>query len=110
MKNLNTVLKEVSRNGVVRFPILETQSIRSISVENLNLDTRSSNALQRNYIRTIGELLDKANELYKIRGLGTKSKSNILYSLCAFQYNQLNAERKKEYLYKIIEMNTEGRE
>lgn len=109
MKNLNIVLTEVARNGMVRFPILETQSLRSIPVSDLNLDTRSSNAIQRNHIQTIGELLDNIGMLKDIRGLGAKSKSNILYSLCAFQYNLLNEERKKEYLNKIVKMNTERR-
>ena len=109
MKNLNTVLMTVAVNGEVTYPFLEKESIRSVSVENLNLDTRSSNALKRNHIKTIGELLDRVEELKDIRGLGAKSKGNIMYNLCAFQYNQLNAEKKIKYLLKIVEMNTEGR-
>lgn len=109
MKNLNATLITVANNGVVRFPFIEKESIRNVPVDNLNLDTRSSNALQRHQIKTIGELLDNIEKLNNIRGLGSKSKSNILYNLCAFQYNQLNAEKKIEYLYRITEMNTEGR-
>ena len=108
MKKLNTVLKEVSRNGIVKFPINDTQSFRSLPIDNLNLDTRSSNALKRCHIETIGQLLDDIGVLNKIKGLGTKSRSNILYGLCAFQYNQLDMEKKSKYLLKIVKMNTEN--
>lgn len=109
MKTLNTVLTTVAVNGVVRYPFIETEIIRNSSVTSLNLDTRSSNALQRNRITTIGELLDKIPEIGKIYGLGTKSKSKIMYELCAFNYASLDDKRKKEYLEKVIKLNTERR-
>ena len=109
MKKLNTVLSQVAINGVVCYPFIETETIRNTPVTRLTLDTRSSNALQRNHVKTIGELLDKIPELDKIRGLGEKSKSRIMYELCAFTYASLDNKRKKDYLMKIIKLNTERR-
>lgn len=109
MKNLNTVLAEVAVNGVVVYPFIETETIRNLSATSLNLDTRSSNALRRSGIKTIGELLDRIPELGKIHGLGAKSKSKIMYELCAFNYSSLDDKRKKDYLMKIIKLNTERR-
>lgn len=109
MKTLNAVLTKVAVNGVVRYPFIETETIRNLSVTSLNLDTRSSNALQRNRITTIGELLDKIPEIGKIHGLGTKSKSKIMYELCVFNYASLDDKKKKEYIEKIIKLNKERR-
>lgn len=105
MKDLNTVLTIVAANGVVVYPFIETQTIREASINVLNLGTRAYNALKRNKIDTIGKLLDTIPALDKMRGLGTKSKSNILYELCAFTYASLSNKRKKDYLMRIIELN-----
>lgn len=109
MKDLNTVLKTVAVNGTVVYPFIEKESICNMPISSLNLDTRSSNALMRNKIVTIGELLKRIPELDKIRGLGSKSRSNILYELCAFTYTSLDSKKKKKYLMKIIKLNTERR-
>lgn len=109
MKILNTVLMTVAVKGEVAYPFIEKESIRNTPVSVLNLDTRSSNAFKRNKINTIGELLDIVPKLNELRGLGAKSKSRIMYELCAFTYSSLDEKRKKEYLEKIIKLNTEGR-
>ena len=60
----------------------------STDISKLELDTRSHNALKRNYIYTIGDLLNickgetqKDFEIYKVRNLGKKSIDQILFKL-----------------------------
>lgn len=105
MKDLNTVLKEVAVNGNVKFPIKENESILNAPINALSLSVRSSNALQRNGIRTVGDLLYKLELLDKIRGLGVKSKQDVLYGLCAYQYVSLEPKEKQKYLSRLIELN-----
>lgn len=109
MKNLNTVLKEVAVDGEVRFPVNETETLRNTSVDVLTLDTRCSNGLKRKNIHTIGQLLDniESGDLLRIHSLGRKSANKILHELCAYQYNILTTQQKKDrFLKRIVELNT----
>ena len=108
MQDLKTVLIVVSDKGKVRFPFIETESIRAESTNVLSLDTRSYNGLKRNKIDTIGKLLENIDNgnLLNMRGMGKRSLNRILYELCVFQYGNLSPNKKKEYLMRIVELNT----
>ena len=105
MQKLNTVLQEVAKEGRVKFPVIKRKEFLQASVDSLELDMRSSNALQRHQIYTVEDLLNKANELHRIRGCGSKSISRIMYRICAYYYESLQKQEKEQYLKEIIKLN-----
>ena len=106
MENLNLVLTTVTHNGNVKFPIIEDTNFLNTSIDELDLDTRSSNALHRAKYKTIQSVLDNLDKFHMLRGCGSKSKNKILYKICYYYYSGLTEAKKKEYLMKIIELNT----
>lgn len=104
MKNLNTVLSVVGRENI-KFPIKENTEVLSTPIEELKLDNRSYNALSRNGIYTVGDIVKNAHMLGKLRGFGKKCYNKTMYEICAFQYNRLDTEGKKKYLTRIVELN-----
>lgn len=108
MEKLNTVLKVVAVDDNVRFPFPDTEKVRSESIDALSLDVRCQNGLKRNGVLTIGGILDSIDNgsLSKFRSLGKKSVNKIMYELCAYRYRQLSEKKQKDYLMKIVRMNT----
>ena len=88
MEKLNTVLALISCNvkGNIKFPVMETQSFMQTSVDALDLDTRSSNALKRGGLYTIQDIVNNYEKLKDIRSCGTKSINRIKYKICAYYY------------------------
>lgn len=107
MKNLNLVLAVIGKENI-KFPIKETKSFLCAPIESLRLDNRSHNALARNGYKTVGDIIQNASQLVDLRGFGVKCFKRTMYEICIFQYNQLDAEGKKKYLERIIELNTEN--
>lgn len=59
-----------------------TPSLRSITLEELDLSVRSYNCLRRNGINTVGELCNlRESELMTVRNLGKKSFMEIMEKL-----------------------------
>lgn len=106
MKNLNTVLKEVAYNGNVKFPIKETQTLLNTSIDELDLDTRSCNALHRGQYETVRDVLNNLDKIHNLRNCGSKSVNRILYKICCCYYNTLSESEKMKYLMKIVKLNT----
>lgn len=104
MKDLNTVLKVVGTESV-KFPIKETNVMLGTPIEELKLDNRSYNALIRNGICTIGDIVQNMSKLWNLRGFGKKCYNKTMYEICAFQYNQLDTKGKRNYLMRIVELN-----
>lgn len=80
-------------------------------LERLNLSLRAHQALYRNNIKTLGDLLNKpAQELRKLRGLGNKSYEEIIDRLKYLGYavpkqqNNRRLERIKERIEGLEEM------
>lgn len=105
MKLLNTVLKEVSKEGKVKFPVMTKREFLETPIETLELDARSNNALKRTKINTIKDLLNNLNEIPHIRGCGTKSVSRIMYRICTYYYGNLSEQERMSYLKEIIQLN-----
>ena len=88
MERLNTVLAEVAYKGNVKFPIKETKALLNASVDELDLDTRSCNALHRGEYETVQDILNNLDKVHNLRNCGSKSENRILYKYasCIFQY------------------------
>ena len=105
MNELNKVLIKGASDGNVRFPIIEKSSFMEKSIDELDLNVRAYNALRRNGIKTVSEILDNIDTLPKIRGCGRKTVNDILYKVCCNYYSTLDKKGRESYLQKIEELN-----
>ena len=71
------------------------------------LSVRSSNALKRAGILTIGEVIDTidAGALNSLRNLGTKSRNEIQTKILVFGFEDLTKKEKTEFFEKLVEDN-----
>lgn len=61
--------------------------IKEIIIDRIGLSTRSSNALSRAGIRTVGQMLEQTEEsLSNIRNMGQKSVEEVLHKIGEYQY------------------------
>ena len=67
------------------------------NIENLELGTRSSNALHRYGFTTVEQVSDAWDDLNKIRCLGVKTIAEIHEKLIEFYYSTLTEEEKSEF-------------
>ncbi|MCR5733115.1 MAG: hypothetical protein K6G22_00790 [Lachnospiraceae bacterium] len=92
-----------------RFPVYINESMRNTDIDVLELSTRSNNCLKRAGYQTVGDLVERINgseELMKINSCGKKCVDEIMANLFCYQYAVLSAERKKQYLIRIVELNS----
>ena len=113
MNGLEGVELKRKAGGKFHFPMYMTQSMRSKSIDDLELSVRSYNCLKRAGYNTVGELAEAISSgmsLRKIRNLGATSAIEIMSSLFIFQYNSLPAESQYGYLMDVIRANYEHRD
>ncbi len=81
-------------------------------IEKLNLSVRSNNCLKRVGFNTVDKVVEamRANTLLQIRNLGKNSRAEINVRIYEFLYGELNELRKKEFVKKLLELNTKKRE
>ena len=64
--------------------------VEELSVLEIGLSTNAANALARNGIPTVGDILkmETFGELFKIRGLGTKSRFGVILKMHEMGYTE----------------------
>ena len=80
--------------------------MRDLSIEEMNLSVRSSNALMRANARSFGrvmEILMMEDGLRKIRNLGQKSEREIIRSFFSSCYYQLSPAEQAVFWQKVID-------
>ena len=85
------------------------QRMADLSIEELNLSVRSSNALMRANARTFGrlfEILQMEDGLKKIRNLGIKSEREIIRSFFSACYYHLTQTEQAYYWQNVISAGT----
>lgn len=91
------------------FPLYVNKRMLGSGIEALDLSVRSSNALQRAGIHTIGALLERLNDdpgyLRRIRNCGAKSVAEIMENLFLYQYNALQPEHRNDFLLDVAKRN-----
>lgn len=78
-------------------------------LEGMDFSVRSTNALKRAGIGTIGGIVEavESGELPRIRNLGVKSYREIQTRLLAFGYDRLSEQGKKRFLRTLLADNEE---
>ena len=81
-----------------------------ISIDVLDLTTRTSNALKKAEIMTFGDLLnyiENGNQLKTIRNFGATSIIDFSEKVLDYNFDLLNANEKTEFLIAFVEDNEE---
>lgn len=111
MKNyelfINDVREYCKKNNMenFKFHVTVNDDLNYIYIDNLDLSTRSLNALKRSHINTIGELVNSissSQDLKRIKNMGVKSCSEIMSKLLYFQYCSLSKEAQDTFIEKYI--------
>ena len=91
----------------VKVNLVFSKKVCEESIDELMLSVRSSNALKRAGILTIGEVIDTidAGALNSLRNLGTKSRNEIQTKILVFGYDDLTEKEKAEFFEKLVEDN-----
>ncbi len=92
-----------------RFPVYINEGLNNTDLDALELSVRSNNCLKRAGYHSVGDLVEQVNgsdDLKKIRNCGKKSVDEIMANLLCYQYAALSAERRKQYLMRIVELNS----
>lgn len=79
----------------------------SLEIDELVLSVRSSNALKRAGIATIGNLLEfiSCENLKSLRNLGVKSRKEIQTKLLVFGYDRLMEKEKLAFFRELLDDN-----
>ena len=99
-----TVLQQVLPQATVGVPYQARMA--ELSIEEMNLSVRSSNALMRANARTFGrlfEILQMEEGLKKIRNLGIKSEKEIIRNFFSACYYRLTQTEQAVFWQKAIE-------
>lgn len=81
-----------------------------LSINELDLSTRTSNALKRANLMTFGDLLDyveNGNQLKTIKNFGVTSIKGLYEQILDYHFELLNANEKVEFLITFVEDNEE---
>ena len=68
----------------------------------LKLSTRADNALRRVGIKTTSDVIDKWNDLNKVRGLGVGTVKEIKNSVLNYYYENMTEAQKEIMWQKIV--------
>jgi DNA-directed RNA polymerase alpha subunit len=73
----------------------------------MDFSVRANNALKREGLFTLGEIVDliMGEGLMRIRNLGKKTENEIKTRLLAFGYAQLSDAEKRRFFYDLLEKN-----
>ncbi len=98
-----------NKEGTFHFPFYYSNEMDDISIDTLELGTRSSNTLRNAGIRTIGELAIAVSEGMDLKALpkcGKTSVREIMVKLFLYQYDMMGCKGDRaDYLFEVIAWN-----
>lgn len=97
---------DLQKRKTVQFPCHFNKEFEDQSIEFVTQDQRAINGMKRAGIMTVGQLIERFDELRKIRNLGEKSVTLLHLGLMNLYYQSLETvEKKAEWIKQIIDMN-----
>ena len=77
------------------------------SIDSIDFSVRSSNALKRSGLMTVGDVIDAImdEKLLHIRNLGKKSYNEIKTRILNYGYEQLSEREKRAFFLDLVERN-----
>lgn len=89
----------------LEFPLFISKDFRDVSVLVLSLSNRAINVLGRNKVVTLGDLMDRFDEVPRFRNCGEGTSREIKNEFLAFWYNNLEPEDITRFWEEFIDVN-----
>lgn len=91
----------------IKTSIAFSKSACNTGIDDIDFSVRSSNALKRSGIMTVGDVIDAIadDKLLHIRNLGRKSYNEIKTRILKFGYDQLTEKEKIAFFLDLVERN-----
>ena len=91
----------------IKTSIAYTKRACETSIDEIEFSVRSSNALKRTGLMTVGDVIDAiADErLMQVRNLGRKSYNEIKTRILKYGYDQLTEKEKLAFFVNLVEKN-----
>lgn len=104
---LSKALKLVYNKRNVFIPYIEDNM--DIDIRNLGMTSRTTNALLRNGIRTITDIIDFCTEqkITKVKNLGVSSGIEVFETILDYCWDHMNNDERTNFLIDTIERNSE---
>ena len=105
--NLSKALKLVYNKRNVFIPY--TEDNMDIDIRELGMTSRSTNALLRNGIRTITDIIDFCTEqkITRVRNLGVSSGIEVFETILDYCWDHMNNDERTSFLIDTVERNSE---
>lgn len=101
LSNSHTISEAFATVGITHISIPFTYKDMDFNVLEMPIDLRTKNALKRNHLNTIGDILryvEHGNTLKDVRGLGRVSIKPLMNSILDFLWDCLNIEEQAAML------------
>ena len=104
---LSKALKLVYNKRNVFVPYVEDNM--AIDIRDLGMTGRSTNALLRNGIRTITDIIDFCTEqkITKVKNLGVSSGIEVFETILDYCWDHMNNDERTKFLIDTVERNSE---
>ena len=91
----------------IKTSIAFSKSACNTGIDDIDFSVRSSNALKRSGLMTVGDVIDAIadDKLLHIRNLGRKSYNEIKTFILKFGYDQLSEKEKIAFFLDLVERN-----
>ena len=91
----------------IKTSIAFSKSAFNTGIDDIDFSVRSSNALKRSGLMTVGDVIDAIadDKLLHIRNLGRKSYNEIKTRILKFGYDQLTEKEKIAFFLDLVERN-----
>ena len=91
----------------IKTSIAFSKSACNTGIDDIDFSVRSSNALKRSGLMTVGDVIDAIadDKLLHIRNLGRKSYNEIKTRILKFGYDQLSEKEKIAFFLDLVEKN-----
>lgn len=97
---------DLRKRKTIQFPCHFTKDFEDTSIEYVTNDTRAINAMKRAQIMTTGQLIERFEEIPRLRNVGTKTVTLLRRSLMDYYYESLeDADKKAAWIKQIVDMN-----
>ncbi len=90
----------------MKVPLYVTDDLRNTPVSSIELSNRCVNGLLRMDYTTIGDIIDRWEELPDIRGLGTNSVNEIKNAVVNESLAFLSEEQVQDFLFTLLLRNS----
>ena len=105
-------LKDKRKGSSLRFHMYMTRDMKESSIDALELGIRSLHVLKRAGFNTIGDVVYAISDglsIKNLRNCGANSAREIMEHLFLYQYYQLPAEKRDDYIYEVAVLNCYGK-